>query len=150
MENEDKKEYLRKYRKHERRINRISAEIEEIRLMKLNASCKGNSGMPRGSRQQDLSDYVLRLEELEESLYTEGVERTKEYKEIMNSVQQLEDESERDILFYRYIKGLSFWEISDKMGYSERQIHRIHGRALFNLKINPRKIKDVSECQSDM
>ena len=34
-ENEQKKEYLKGYRIHSRRVNRIESEIEEIRSMKI-------------------------------------------------------------------------------------------------------------------
>ncbi len=133
-ENDKKKEYLRKYRRHGRKINRISSEIEEIRSMKLYPSMN-NDGMPHGSDQNDLSDYAAELTEKENRLYQEGVEQVKAYKDITYKIDQLEDENERDVLFYYYIKGFTWWEIAKEMGYSERQIHRFHGNALKNLQI---------------
>ncbi len=53
-ENDKKKDYLRKYRRHGRKISRIESEIEEIRSMKLYPSMN-NDGMPHGSNQKDLS-----------------------------------------------------------------------------------------------
>ena len=54
-ENEKKKEYLREYNYHVRRIRRIETELAELRLMKISGS--GNmDGMPHGSNQSDLSD----------------------------------------------------------------------------------------------
>ena len=44
-ENEKKKEYLRQYRIHVRRIHRINAEIAELRSMKISPSMN-NDGMP--------------------------------------------------------------------------------------------------------
>lgn len=134
-ENEKKKEYLRSYRKHGSRIKRIEAELEEIRLMKMNPSVRNGDGMPRGSSQQDLSEYVAQLESLEDQLYRKGVEQVTAYKEIEAAINKIEDENQRDVLFYRYIKGMDWWNICRNMGFSERQIHRIHGRALNNLKI---------------
>ena len=77
-ENDKKKEYLWKYRRHGRRIKRIESEIEEIRLMMLYPSMN-NDGMPHGSNQKDLSDYAAELTEKEERLYREGVDRVKSY-----------------------------------------------------------------------
>ena len=55
-ENEKKKEYLREYNYHVRRIRRIETELAELRLMKISGS--GNmDGMPHGSNQSDLSDF---------------------------------------------------------------------------------------------
>ena len=47
---------------------------------------------------------------------------------------QIKNEDENDVLFYRYIKGLRWWEISEKMDCSERWVHKLHGRALGHLK----------------
>lgn len=133
-ENEKKKEYLRKYRRHGRKISRIESEIEEIRSMKLYPSIN-NDGMPHGSDQKDMSDYAAELIEKEERLYQEGVEQIKSYKNITCKINQLEDENERDVLYYRYIKDKNWWEIAKMMGYSERWITELHGRALAHLKI---------------
>ena len=133
-ENEQKKQYLNGYRRHVQRIRRIEAEIEEIRQMKLYPS-EGNDGMPRGSSQGDLSDFAAKLTEKEEELYREGVEQVKIYRDIDWKISQLENENERDVLFYRYIKAKSWWEIAQVMGYTERHVTRLHGNALGHLKI---------------
>ena len=134
-ENEKKKNYLRGYRRHGKKIKRIDAEIEEIRGMKMYPSLK-NDGMPHGSGQSDLSEYAAELQEKEDELYREGVEQVKTYNDISNRIKQLENEDERDVLFYRYIKGMEWWEIARTMDYSERWIYELHGRALENLKIS--------------
>lgn len=133
-ENDRKKEYLWKYRKHGRRINRISSEIEEIRLMLLYPSIN-NDGMPHGSNQSDLSDYVAKLTEKEEELYLEGVEQVKAHKDMDCKINRLENEDERDVLFYRYMKNKRWWEIAELMGCSERWVMKLHDRALKHLKI---------------
>lgn len=133
-ENEQKKEYLKDYRTHTRRVNRIESEIEEIRSMKIYPSMN-NDGMPHSQNQVDLSKYAVELTEKEETLYQEGVEQVKAFKNIIWKINQLEDENERDVLFYRYIKSKSWWEIAELMGYSERWITELHGRALMHLKI---------------
>ena len=133
--NFEKKSYLRGYRKHGKKIKRIEAEIEEIRNMKMYPSLN-NDGMPRGSGGGDLSDYAVELREREDKLFNEGVEQVKTYKNISSRIEQLESEDERDVLFYRYIKGLEWWEIARTMDYSESWIYELHGRALKNLKIS--------------
>ncbi|MGN1165088.1 MAG: DUF1492 domain-containing protein [Lachnospiraceae bacterium] len=134
-ENDRKKVYLRQYKKHGRKINRIEAEIEEIRSMKLYPSLN-NDGMPHGSGQSDLSGYAAELQEKEDELYQEGIEQVKTYNDISHRIKLLENEDERDVLFYRYIKGMEWWEIARTMDYSERWIYELHGRALENLKIS--------------
>ena len=145
-ENEMKKEYLREYRNHVRRISRIEAELEELRPMKM-AIYMNNDGMPHGSGQSDMSGYAARLDQLERNLIRERSQRVTGYKEISDRITNLKSENERDVLFYRYIKGFAWWEIAEKMNYSERQIHRYHGNALAHISI-PKNLKDVIECQS--
>ena len=143
-ENEKKKEYLRSYRVHVRRVQRITAEIEELRAMKMYPSVKDNDGMPHGSGGQgDLSGYAANLDQMIQELIDERYMRIKTYQQIAGQIKKLRSENEKDVLFYRYIKGLDWWEIAEKMGYSERQVHRFHGKALAKLKIP----EDVIECQ---
>lgn len=135
-ENFRKKTYLRGYRKHSKKIKRIEAEIEEIREMKLYPSMKAD-GMPHGSGGTgDLSGWAAKLQEKEDALYNEGVEQIKTYKDIEYKISQLENEDERDVLFYRYIKGLEWWEVALNMGYSESWIYELHGSALKKLNIS--------------
>lgn len=145
-ENEMKKEYLRGYRRHVRKLSRIEAELEELRTMKMAISVN-NDGMPHGSGQSDMSGYAAELDQLERNLIRERNQRFKGYREISERITKMKSENERDVLFYRYIKGLAWWEIAEKMGYSERQIHRYHGNALAHIII-PENLKDVIECQS--
>ena len=49
--------------------------------------------------------------------------------EIGELLEQL-PERENLLLYLRYIRGLSFRDISKRMQYEERQIYRIHGDAL--------------------
>lgn len=134
-ENEEKKKYLRGYKKHGRKIELINAKIEELQRLKRNPSVR-NDGMPRGSNQSDLSDYVAQLDTLEDELYNEGVAEVKTYKDITCKIDELEDEDEREVLYYRYIKDKEWWEIAKTMGFSERWIYELHGRALKKMKIS--------------
>lgn len=134
-ENDRKKTYLRAYRKHGKRIKRIESEIEEIRNMKMYPS-SNNDGMPHGSNQSDLSSYAAALQEREDELYQEGVKQVQTYKDIEYRVNKLENQDERDVMFYKYIKGFTWWQIAQLMEYSESWIYELHGRALKNIQIN--------------
>ena len=134
-ENNSKKMYLRSYRKHGKRIKRIEAEIDEIRSMKMYPSMN-NDGMPRGSSQSDLSSYAAVLQEREEELYEEGVKQVQAYKDIAYKINKLENQDEKDVMFYRYIKGFDWWKIAQIMDYSERWIYELHGKALKNIEIS--------------
>lgn len=133
-ENDKKKEYLRQYRGHVRKINRIESELEEIRIMKQYPSMS-NDGMPHASNNSDLSNYAAVIDSKERELQEEKKSRIKCYQEIAKRIELLDDDKEKDVMHYRYIKGLDWWEIAEKMKYSERWVHKIHGKALKHLTI---------------
>ena len=137
-ENEKKKEYLRGYRNHVRRIRRIDSELQELREMRTSISVV-NDGMPHGSGQSDMSGYAAELDRLERALLSERHERVQAYKKIVKRINMLRSENEKDVLFYRYIKGLEWYEIGDKMNYSERWIHKLHGKALVHFRLPEEK-----------
>lgn len=142
-ENEKKKEYLWSYQKHIRRIHRINAEIAELRAMKMYPSMKPDDGMPHGSGgQDDLSGYAAELDEMINTLIEERYQRIKTYQAIVRQIKRMRSENEKDVLFYRYIRGLAWWEIAEKMKYSERWIHKIHGKALAHFEL-PKEFIEV-------
>lgn len=140
-ENDKKKEYLNGYRKHVRRINRIEMELQEVRAMRASMSVN-NDGMPHGSGQSDLSSYAAELDELERDLVSERYQRIMAYKDIARRIKRLKSENEKDVMFYRYIVGLDWWEIAEKMRYSERWIHKLHGNALAHFEL-PKEFIEV-------
>ena len=136
LRSDREKEYLRSYRSHVRRIHRINAEIAELREMKLHPSMKPDDGMPHGSGDQgDLSGYAAELDEMIRELIHERYLRIKTYQAIARQIKRMKSRNESDVLFYRYIKGLDWWEIAEKMGYSERWIYKLHGKALVHFEL---------------
>lgn len=133
-ENEKKKEYLKSYRKALRREQRILDEIQCLRLDKMFPSIV-QDGMPHGSSQEDLSGYAATLDEMIEDLKKERLEKVKIRKKIEQSIRNLEDEDEQEVLRLRYISGLSWEEIALELNYSRAHMHRIHGKALGHFQI---------------
>ena len=133
-ENEQKKEYLKSYRRAIKREQDILDEIQRLRLDKMFPSVV-NDGMPHGSNHSDLSDYAAILDEQIELLKEERLERVRCYQKIERQIRQMENEDEQEVLRLRYILGMKWEEVAVKMDYSWRQIHRIHSAALLNLKI---------------
>lgn len=133
-ENEQKKEYLRSYRKALRREERILDEIQELRMNKMFPSVV-NDGMPHGSERSDLSNYIVTLDEMTEELKNERLERAKLRQRIERDIRALDNEDEQEVLRLRYIKGLKWEKVAVEMGYSWKQTHRIHSSALQNFKM---------------
>ena len=133
-ENERKKEYLKSYRRVIRRERDILSEIQRLRADKMFPSVV-NDGMPKGNTQSDLSDYIVALDEQIDLLKRERLEKVTIYKDIEMRIRAMENSDEQEVLRYRYISGMKWDAITEKMGYSWRQIHRIHSSALLNFKM---------------
>lgn len=121
-ENEEKKEYLKSYRRAIRREKDILDEIQRLRSDKMFPSVV-NDGMPRGSNQSDLSDYIAILDEQIELLKAERLEKARCYQKIERQIKKMENENEREILRLRYIQGLKWHEVE-----SLCSIHRVRNR----------------------
>ena len=133
-ENEQKKEYLKSYRRAIKREQDILDEIQRLRLDKMFPSVI-NDGMPHGNSHSDLSDYAAILDEQIELLKEERLEKVRCYQKIERQIRQMENEDEQEVLRMRYILGMKWEEVAVKMRYSWKQTHRIHSSALQNLKM---------------
>ena len=133
-EDEIKKEYLLGFQKISRQLARLENELTEIRLNKYCPSCISD-GMPHASGCSDLSSYMAKVDELEKKILKKRYNRLQKQQEIRNRIERIEDENEKDVLTYRYLRGMKWEDIAVKMGYSWRRIHYIHSKALENFRI---------------
>ena len=133
-ENEKKKEFLMSYQKEKRRVRRLEEQLEELRRNKMSPSVT-NDGMPHGTDKKDLSDYAVKVDEIEQELVAARYSRICAFQEVQKRIEAMEDEREKDLLPYRYLKGLKWEEICVRMDYKWRQVHRIHAMAIKNLKM---------------
>ena len=134
MNNEEKKQYLRRYQTAKRRVGLIQEEIEELRSSKTSPVGLGD-GMPHGSGTSDLSGYAARLDELLRELEAEKEMQMVTYREIRQQIGMVPDPTEQEILSRRYLIGQSWEKIAVEMGYSYRNITRVHGYALKHFEL---------------
>ena len=84
-----------------------------------------------------MSDVVAKHIELE-ALYCERLAaKVAQQLAIERALDSLEDPAERMVMRYRYIDGRGWSSIISELtmlGYSERQVYRLHGFALLKLK----------------
>lgn len=142
------KEYLNQVYRIDRRINVTLAKIEKMRasLYKIGA---GGSSVPAQRQSSDslgaavakVLDYEKNANRLIDKLVTKRLE-------IENAIKGVQDAAQREVLERRYLLfqrwGSRFDErtgeyvkgIAESMGYSERQIYRLHGKALKNVSVN--------------
>ena len=132
--NEKKKEYLNGYKYAKRREKRILEQIKKLRLDAM-FPCLQGDGMPRGSSQSDLSDYMVAHAELMEELKQERLEAITEQTNIHRAIRKMKDEEEKEILERKYLMRQTWEEIAQSLGYSRITVIRKHGDALINFEI---------------
>lgn len=133
-ENEKKKEYLRRYHAAELAEREIREEIDDLRMNKMFPALI-QDGMPHGSSCMDLSEYAAQLDELLTELKDQMEQRIRIRREITQRIEAMRDETEKTVLRLRYIHWMKWERIADRMGYSIRNITKIHGKALAHFEI---------------
>lgn len=135
-ENEAKKQYLRGYERACRQQKRIEEELEMIRNERILPGITAD-GMPHGSRScNDLSEYMVRLDAIESEYIKAKAKLVETRRMVMESIEALRNENEKDVLKARYIDLLPWDAICKKMHYEWAHTHRIHANALQHIKIN--------------
>ena len=131
---ETKKEYLRGYGRAVRQMERSEVKIAEMRMNKICPSVN-NDGMPHAHSNSDLSGYAALLDEEERRYMKARYERIRICRDISDKIERMDNEEEKDVLMYRYIKLMKWEDICVKMGLSWRRIHYIHNDALKHFKL---------------
>ena len=137
QEYQSKKEYLTGYRKACKKIESLKEQLESLQEIEQSVRSQQLSDMPKGSnRHQDLSDLMVKLEDLQAQIADAIMVSCRIKLEIEEVLWKLEDPEEARVLRFRYIYFMDWEEISGIMGYSMRQSRRIHDEAIKNLKMS--------------
>ena len=142
MTSKEKKEFLSRYLEILAEEKDIREEIAywESKAQKVTASW---SAVPSGGKGSDkVQTGAIKVAELRESLIDKINQLAAVRIEIERAIGTVQDDTQRRLLRLRYIKGIGFNKIAEEMNYGERQIQRIHGKALLACKIPD----DVIEC----
>jgi RinA family phage transcriptional activator len=137
MTNRDKIKYLKRYINLDREIERKLEEVARLRS-KLARVTEVFTEEPKGggSIYGKTGEILAKIVDLEKEIDAD-VDRLIEVRDSIKSIiEAVEDDRERLLLQYRYLDGRTFEEIAVQMHYSWRQIHRLHSRALTNLKMS--------------
>lgn len=133
-ENDRKKAYLKRYHAAELAEKEIREEIDDLRMNKMFPALI-QDGMPHGSSCMDLSEYAAQLDELLDNLKAQMEQRIRLKKEITQKIEEMPDETEKTVLRLRYIRWMKWEQIAERMGYSLRNITKIHGKALVHFRL---------------
>lgn len=131
---EKKKEYLKLYKQAVLAAKLIGEEIEQLRMDKMHPSAHFD-GMPRSNNFSDLSEYAAMLDKKIREQQEARYRRITIYSDIVARIEEMEDETQRNLLRLKYIHCKTWEEVCEEVGYSNRQIHNIHKKALQNFQI---------------
>lgn len=135
-ENEQKIRYLSRYRRLNQRIDRLLEEQSRwrekaMRITPVLSPVPGGGGS--GSPIERPMDKVL---EIDAEINREVDELQTVRQEIRAALNQLEDENLELLMEYRYIDGMTWERIAEKMHYSWRHTCRLHGEALAKINMS--------------
>jgi hypothetical protein len=137
MNNQEKKEYLERYKWTSIEVKKLKEQIDELKASALPGAISYD-GMPHGSGggKFDLSDYAARLDGLIQKYRQTLRRKMKELHDITEALDQLERKDSESIKFatllrLRYVYGYDWEQIATDMSYSEDYVkRRLHSLAL--------------------
>ena len=129
------KERLRHYQTIKREREQLQSQLADVAAALLYPKVQQLSGMPgsgqkEGNPQEDLMIHHI---ELQDRYKAKLEELAAEQLAVEQAIEPLEATA-RMLLRYRYIDGLKWEEVCCRMNYSWRQVHRLHGDALRQLR----------------
>ena len=125
------KEYLRQLLSIERLIQVKTTERERLMALATKVTsalsdCKVETS-PDNTRTQSI---IRKMAELREEIEEQTSRYTSLYHKIEEEIDSMEDDRYKILLIMRYMKGASFSDIADKLGYEKRWTLVLHKRAL--------------------
>lgn len=129
----DIKRQLNSYRELREEHNQLADELARLEALMRTPSGPNLDGVPRGSDiSKPVERFVVKYMDLERKYRAQINNLLAGQAKIEDIIEALEP-TERRLARYRYIDGLSWENVCEKMNYSWRQTHRIHSAMLDKL-----------------
>lgn len=120
-------------------LDRVISIIQDnIKRNKILATCYGS--MNSSDKVQTSTNITARFTELvndsidqEQELREIIAKREKTLTNIIKVIDTLDDNEEKEVLLYKYVDGLRFYQIYRKANMSKSKMYRVHDRAIKHL-----------------
>lgn len=129
----DVKTYLKEIREKRQHIERLKERREALHLDVSFGGIDYAADRVQNSPKNKLEEAAIKLFKRIEQIDRTIARLSVEVDDRIESLEQLPEETHRNILFKRYVENLSFEEISVEMGYAYNYTCNIHGDALKEL-----------------
>ncbi len=135
MNNQEKIQYLRGYRRILEQIELLQKDI--IRWRELGEKITPSlTGMPQsGQDDSKVEQAAVMICNTEHTISERIGQLTRTYQQIETAIESVRDITLRNLLHRRYIDGEKWEEIAVKMHYTWQWVHKLHKRALNALQI---------------
>ena len=130
MTNQEKKEYLQRYRTAEREEARLCREIGRWRSRAEKMTAGYGPSPTGGGDGRSLEHTMEHIDELTRRLIRQRDALVALRVQTGAAIDAVPDPRLRELLRLRYIEGMTFEQIAVTMGYCWRQVVRLHGAAL--------------------
>lgn len=128
------KEYLNQAYRLNKLINNKQKQIDSLRSLSISLSCNQDERVQTSLRNDKISSMIAKVIDLEREITNDIDKYIDLKKEIMMEIDKLKNGDQIELLYSRYLEFKQWEYIAVEMGYSVRQIYRIHGEALKNLE----------------
>ena len=130
------KEYLSQAYRIDQRIDSQIEQIAVLRdlLTKTGAVLSDMPGNPNKGESK-MENYLVKIVDMEEMINTEIDRLVTIKKNIMETIEGVSDVDCRLLLEARYLRFETWEDIALSLGYTVRNIHRLHGKALSMVKV---------------
>ena len=130
-----KKRYLKRYRKNEACIQRLKNKLVVTTQRIEGLKSPSLSGMPRGGVPVTIDDLLSDKMDLEDRIKRLKAKSRGLKLAVCEEIDSLEDSRYCEILEAYFIDGLSFDEIADELGYTERHVIKLYSEAITKLSL---------------
>lgn len=128
------KEYLSRYRWQNDRINAKLEQVAELRRKAQTVSSGSSDGTHSATPYDRIGEITARIVDLEREI-NEDIDRSIDtQRSILSAISAIPDERLQSLLEYKYINGYTLEEIAVRMDYSYKQVCRLHGQALIQIR----------------
>jgi DNA-directed RNA polymerase specialized sigma24 family protein len=128
------KEFLRRARDIDRRVDEATERAERIRAKLEAGRMSSLTGMPRGGG-ADWTETADRLIELERVVNARTREWVRWKLDAIDAIRSVGEPRLAEVLELYYIDGLTWEQVAQRMGLDLRWVYRLHGRALMCVKV---------------
>lgn len=128
------KEFLRRARSIDRRVDEAQERVERLRAKLETGRMSSITGMPRGGS-SDWTQTADRLIELEQAVNARTRELVRWKLAAIDAIRAVEEPRLAEVLELYYIDGLTWEQVAQRMGITERWALILHGRALLMVAV---------------